>query len=340
MEAELEAEHGVEFDDQTSEEEPLKPPAMSQQDSFRPLLAKLFAQEGSNRASFRNSTLLRLISPVVQEYLATSQNGEASYLPARTPSPLDSPAVPNSDAFKTFEQFDEQVKKLFSLHWLDSIRHWSKLSKSTMLLSPDLLLRFTQPAQLHGFLSQLKGLFAPKAEIEYNERMIKLLAKVRTMPYSRWEELPEMIGDWSDCSLLIMKVLIVSDLELMVTDLLLLRNKMTAVQRRNLVYFDEIERLGKKSRVESLHQQIETYEQHIASNRGLQSKLSKRFFFGYAKLNLIYRKKFSALMSSYCEDMGKVKLQLVLAGWKVSIDHKERSWIAQGNHETATREES
>jgi len=213
---------------------------------------KLIAQESSNRKSTRNSTLLKLISPVVQEYLATSQNAEPSYLSLRNSSQPDSPAVPHSDSFKCFEQLDEEVRKLFSLHWLDSIVHSKKVSKSVVLLSPDSLLKFTQPAQLHSFLNRLKGTFLQKAEIEYNERMIKLLTKIRSIPYARWEELPDLIRDWSNCSLLIMKVLIVSDLELMMTDLLLLRSKMTTVQRRNLVYFDEIERLGKKSRVASL----------------------------------------------------------------------------------------
>jgi len=234
-------------------------PALTHVDSIRPILAQLYTQ-GSAKKSLRNSTLLKLITPVVEEYLITSFSGDFSSNPSfpairRKPStppgepqePYPQPPPPGA-IFRTAQELDKQISLAY---WrcLTGSERVSKADRGARLLSLDSALAFGNPKSLGAFLNRVKSLFDPRLEKEYTVRQNRMHKAIQSQIIGRESKAAYEINDWANTSLLIIKLIVMNELEQLIVILINLRNKLRLLNDRNRDYHLQQETHQPKSKV-------------------------------------------------------------------------------------------
>lgn len=248
----------------------------SPEDTIRPLLAQLYSNRPTS-CQGKQSNLLKIISPLVREYLTTSNSAEQneylqtlladSLMPQYTQddhpitepeterlmdAPVPNPSVVPDNYFRSFSDLDYTIVCMYWQYLLDTRTARIDTGSSISLLSIEPFLRFTASSQVHAFLAGVRSLFDSRLEVEYNARMDRLsytLGLIEATSVSNSRETAQKIKEWASTAFIMMKLMLMSDVEGFIVELINLKSRLEALRQRTEIYSAKLPKLRERSNV-------------------------------------------------------------------------------------------
>lgn len=248
----------------------------SPEDTIRPLLAQLYSNRATS-AQGKQSNLLKIISPLVKEYLVTSHSAEQkeyiqgilaeSIRDEEVPedqvitepeterlmdAPVPNPSVVPENYFRSFSDLDYTIVCMYWQCLLDSRTFRLDRGSSFGLLSVDSFLRFKSSNQVQSFLAGVRSLFDSRLEVEYNARMDRLvysLSHIEATTVANSRETASKVREWASTAFVMMKLMLMSDVEGFITELINLKVRLQALRERTAVYTEKLPSLPERSNV-------------------------------------------------------------------------------------------